>query len=381
MLKMFVCSAITVALLAATPASGQMCGDANGDTTVNITDLIYVIEYLCDNPTDPPINLDNADCDGIWWVTIGDAVALSNYMFHMDNLDCQDSGTYAFYSAPDDTVFFPRMLGVPDGVNQVSLPVVTSFQDSVDGFYLPFLRHGTGSNGVFSYSSVYAEGINILVPRDVSGDTTALLGIDLTRNQFGGSNEFFSIEYNRVGSGTGDIMPELVDRSALWRVCIERNGELWLPVVMYYDVDLPPDTLFVSPTVLQGEVTYLEAFTDTFPVEFTSAPMPVDFDLVPSESWIVIVDPSPSGYQTPASVEVTFNSASLEVGVYTGTIDVVDVDPSVITTVDQIDVSLSVNSLLYPWGDLDCNGQTDVADLMLLIGYLFLGVPPHPPCP
>ena len=66
-----------------------ICGDANGDRSVNIGDIVYITNYVFRNSecvTNPPIgcppdNYETGDvnCDGN--VNIGDAVYLGNYIF------------------------------------------------------------------------------------------------------------------------------------------------------------------------------------------------------------------------------------------------------------------------------------------------------------
>jgi hypothetical protein len=383
MFKKTIFSILTVALIMISPTiSAQMCGDANSDTTINIQDLIYIIEYLRDVPTSPPINLANADCDGITGVTIGDAVSVSNHMFHLEPINCNVSGSYTYPPSLVDTVFFPRMLGVPDAINHVSLPVITVFQDSVQGVYLPFLHQGSGASGNFAYSDTYLGQDAVLVDGDLTADTTILMGIDIYNGQFSGTHEYFTLLYDRTSAGIGDVIPEPTDRTALWQIAIEKDGELYRPVIEYYDVPLPADTLYFTPTEIIANVNASEPFPDTFLVDFTSGPLPVNFNLTPSDSWIVLVDFPPEGLTTPASVEVTFNSFALGAGTYTGTIDVINTDPDAILPVDHVDITLTINPPVgYPWGDLNCDGETNVVDLSLLVDYLFKGAPPHAPCP
>jgi hypothetical protein len=55
-------------------------GDANGDCTVDIADVIYLINYLfIDGPAPEPLEIADANCDGE--VDIADVVYLMNYLF------------------------------------------------------------------------------------------------------------------------------------------------------------------------------------------------------------------------------------------------------------------------------------------------------------
>ncbi len=56
-------------------------GDANGDGQINVTDVVYLINYLWkDGPPPDPYEAGDANCDGN--VTISDVVFLINYLFY-----------------------------------------------------------------------------------------------------------------------------------------------------------------------------------------------------------------------------------------------------------------------------------------------------------
>jgi hypothetical protein len=56
------------------------CGDADGNQTVNISDAVYLINYIFGEQFAPdPLDSGDADCDGS--VNISDAVNLINFIF------------------------------------------------------------------------------------------------------------------------------------------------------------------------------------------------------------------------------------------------------------------------------------------------------------
>jgi hypothetical protein len=55
-------------------------GDANGDETVNVTDAVYLIQYVfAGGPAPDPLEAGDANCDGT--VNVSDAVFLIQYIF------------------------------------------------------------------------------------------------------------------------------------------------------------------------------------------------------------------------------------------------------------------------------------------------------------
>lgn len=225
----------------ASTSSGVVCGDANSDEQVNLLDLLSIIDYLRVYPQDPPIDLDNADVDGVHGVTVSDAIRMINRILYGTPLNCDDSATFSYPLSLDDTVFFPYMLGISDSTDSISLPVIMSLQTSVQGFYVPFLHHGVGSDGLFEYTRTDLDTFTILVAGDELADTTILIGVDIYKNQFQGRNEMFTLRYNRVAPGKSDVRPEPTDRSSRFRIAVEINNELFVPVIAFYDIDPPPE--------------------------------------------------------------------------------------------------------------------------------------------
>lgn len=59
---------------------GYICGDANADGVANITDAVYLIQYIfADGPPPVPLLAGDANCDGV--ANITDAVYIIQYIF------------------------------------------------------------------------------------------------------------------------------------------------------------------------------------------------------------------------------------------------------------------------------------------------------------
>ena len=64
-----------------------ICGDANGDQSVNVGDAVYVINYVFKSgPAPEPLASGETNCDGS--VNVGDAVYLINYVFKSGHAPC-----------------------------------------------------------------------------------------------------------------------------------------------------------------------------------------------------------------------------------------------------------------------------------------------------
>ena len=57
-----------------------LCGNANGDNSLNVGDAVFLISYVFKSgPAPDPLVAGDANCDGE--VNVGDAVYLINYIF------------------------------------------------------------------------------------------------------------------------------------------------------------------------------------------------------------------------------------------------------------------------------------------------------------
>lgn len=72
--------------VAASPS--YICGDPNNDSSVNIGDAVYLIEYIFKGgpPPQPELAAGDPNCDGS--VNVGDAVYLINYIFKGGDAPC-----------------------------------------------------------------------------------------------------------------------------------------------------------------------------------------------------------------------------------------------------------------------------------------------------
>jgi hypothetical protein len=72
-----------------TELSWYICGNANGDEAVNVSDVVYILNYVFISGSPPPHPLESAEvnCDGM--VNVSDAVWLLNYIFISGPAPCE----------------------------------------------------------------------------------------------------------------------------------------------------------------------------------------------------------------------------------------------------------------------------------------------------
>jgi len=68
-----------------------ICGDANGDATVNISDAVAIINYVFVGG-DPPDPIESGDCNCDDVCNVSDAVWIINYVFVGGNEPCDTDG-------------------------------------------------------------------------------------------------------------------------------------------------------------------------------------------------------------------------------------------------------------------------------------------------
>ena len=78
---------IEIAVVLNLEGEAYLCGDANADTRVNVSDAVYIINYVFAHGDPPvPINSGDVNCDNK--VNVSDAVYIINYVFSHGKTPC-----------------------------------------------------------------------------------------------------------------------------------------------------------------------------------------------------------------------------------------------------------------------------------------------------
>ncbi|HEX2897923.1 MAG TPA: dockerin type I repeat-containing protein, partial [candidate division Zixibacteria bacterium] len=319
-MKLFKSAALaaTLCLAFSVTSRAQVCGDANGNGSVNLVDVITTLDYVAGSAA--PINLANADCDGIPGVTISDVSAVANKVLALLPVDCTPSGAYSFLPAPNDTIFVPKLLNIPDYVVNANLLVFGSFISEPDAVYLPVLEQGAESNEVFELISVVASTPNIGGGAVSGTEARVLFNVELPPNKLNTDQNLVLLKYQRVSAGIGNIAPEAFDRPDPWFISIARDNDLVVPTIQYYEVTSPTGGLELSANSFNFHALSNAASIDTFTVDITQGPYGVAFEISESVPWLTA---SQYSGVTPATIIFLADAAGLGVyDSYTGLVNV-----------------------------------------------------------
>lgn len=371
-MKLSKSTAIVMALCLALSATAgaQVCGDANGNGSVNLVDVVMALDYV--GGVAVPINLGNADCDGIPGVTISDVAAITDKVFALLPVDCTPSGSYSFMPAVNDTIFVPKLLNIPDYVVNANLLVFGSFSDEPEAVYLPILEQGTGSNDAFELISVVASTPNIGGGVISGTEARVLFNVGLPPNKLNTNQNLILLKYQRMSPGTGNISPEVFDRPDPWFKAIARDNDLLIPTIQYYEVSSPNGGLELSAHSFNFHALSNAASIDTFTVEIAQGPYGVAFEIYESIPWLTA-----SQYSGVTPATITFLADANGLGVFDSYVGLVNVNYSGIgSPVDSINVELTVHPSgdpSFPAGDVNCDQNFNIVDLNHLVNYFFRG--------
>jgi len=382
-LIILIIASICIVALSADVA-GQICGDVDNDGSLNILDMAYYLDWLTAFGPSPPI-VSLSDIDDKSGSTIADIVRLSDYFFYnpANAPDCNPGDVYDYEISNADTVFLPVAFADPSVVNEVELPIVTSFSDSVIGMYLVVFNNGSENSGHYkAVSTWYSSGGSTPINLSHNNADSSFFALSrIATSIVSGVNTFFSIIFDTTGmAGSGYIAVDKVDRSSEWRSCIaKKNGQLYLPIfaVMTHTYN---HLIIDDAGILYALPLGIDSSAAPTVRDITSNNEMISWEAEADTSWIVL---DKTAGQTPDQIQISIDKTGLNYGWHRGSVTIWNSDyPR--TFPRTIGVSLHIGPVNYAGIDANCDGNFNVGDVTYLIDYLFgdpIGPPPCEPCP
>lgn len=357
----------------------QPCGDADGSGDVTLKDLALLCAHLTVVPG--PVIVGDADVDGKQGLTIADMTRLNQYLRGGAALDCSGSLAYSIQESQADTIFVEYQSGLSALQYQVALYVRYVVDSGTSAIYLPMIANDPLVESAYTFHDRHyffpEDGIGSYRDLGVAGDTFIVsFSSDST---FSGTDTAVSLEYIRLG-GTGDqIQPIVVDRDSLLRPVVERNGELFHPVIQYVERPVLQDTMWITPASVQ-----LISAPDWFAIRKPMITIHGSESLIGgvqsmwnTPQWIVTISDLFEPYP-PAQVEINSYANGLAEGSYSDDLVIRSVATGLTA---KVRVNLRVmQDPHYPIADFNCDGIVDVNDLARMIGLLVAGIPLPPSC-
>lgn len=258
--------ALTTAFLLPAISPAQICGDATGDTKVNIADVKYVVRYLYGGGP-PPVSFFDADSDNHELLSISDPFRLWRWMFggasppkcgpENPPLDATLNSTFIlehtpFAPANSTTLELTLSLENPDTVSAFSLPLRVRVGNEIPQIDTAFLF----PNAFRDYSVDSSSGIIAVGAAGVKSDMilpgkTDIVTISLSFSPSPGHREI-SLEWVTLSP----IQAPTPD-SSLYPLLILANGNTLFPVIP--DCCRTPGDADFSGTTNIADVTFLIA--------------------------------------------------------------------------------------------------------------------------
>jgi hypothetical protein len=402
--KQVIVSGVLFTMITA-PAFGQLCGDVNNDNRVSVADVYEIVGYLnwgefeLETGTGT-FDWENADCDGKAGITVGDQIALCQYLWVSleTPLYCPSIGDYEvpFPDVSTDTVFIPELFDIPDGIDRIVLAIDVSPEGggvdptglNTTGYYVPLLMDdealvnfefagATWSQNYFVFSNVGRVG---------ESDTVVFSAAPPHWAGWLPRMSLAWLTFERTAPGTGQIAPKAVSRSQLMAPSVAKpNRNLYQPAISYYAATMPEPT---GVLLSADQATFFCEPGGPAPapqsITVSGESQEYEFEIDISDIWIQVTPPPPVILSTPVSLDIGVNPESLSPGVYVGYVDLSNINPAQTGfTSERVLVGLVViesPASAYPLGDLNCSGTVSISDIGLLIDHLFISQEPIPPC-
>ncbi len=374
--------ALLVFLLMAGAAFGQtfqQCADVNQNSTVNISDMVAMYAALLD--IGPPIPAGKGDIDFRQNFNLGDLRYLTGYLFWVyPEGGCPPFSAYTI-QATNDSLFLPSRQVQP-GSGQLTLPIVMVNQNPLTDLVL-FLE----LKAVDATAQVDSVVLRNWDPQPAtsshqSNQASILWSIfDLSERLNPGAHAIAEVFVSYSSAVGGTITLDSATFST-YRFPHEVYGnavsgdysvlQIGKPAIIV-GVDPGIPSLVVAPDSLSFVALHGSPAPEPQSFTIDSDGAPFGWSLT-HPTWLSV---TPSVGLSGATVSVQPILTGLAPGIYNGTIEVASA--TTLNSPQSVSVRLQLQAQ-YPAFDANCDGNFSIADIVVLVMYIFGGPAPCNPC-
>jgi hypothetical protein len=372
-------------LLGASPVHAQTfmdCADLNGDSAINVIDLVYMLD---EHRGGPPLPSGKGDIDFRQGYTVGDMTYLTGHIFRgYPEGGCPPFLPYTLMPT-SDTLLFP-VLDVPAGSGQLQLPIIMINHHRVGDMVLPFKI--TDYDGTVTLDSIQPSpeimtGMALVTTWHDDSSGGLVFGFVNPASVFEPGIHFLATAYFQYTASPGGTLqidtttprPHTYLNYVYGDYSTNDYEDLTIgiptvvvtPTIGYPNMSVIPDTL--SFKTFAGypdpDARYFSVVTDGNPFTwFLTAP-----------AWMTVDKTAGSAGD---SVAVTPDISGLSAGMHYGDIQVFST--GVINSPQVVTVAVELKQQ-FPSLDANCDGTYNVSDIIVQINYMFKSeILPCNPC-
>ena len=372
MLRMLL-TLLTPMLIFASGAYAQTCADANGDGSVDISDVVYM---MAEHVGGQPIPAGKGDIDYRQGYNAGDMRFFIDYIFAGGPAPgCPPFSSYSLVNT-DDSLILPSYV-VPAGSGQFALPIYLINHAKVSDMVLPMRVDGLGSTIFFdslqiesslNSSAVRAESVNGstgVIAFSIIGQTEYIVsGVNILALAF--------FHYTSSLGGTISMDTITIRSHTFLNYVYGPSYAVGIPKVVVAAAATIPN-MTVQPDTLAFEIPVSSADPDPQQFSIQSSGEPFNWTLT-APSWVNVDATSGVSGQ---NISVTPNTTGLFIGVYYG--DIIVSSTGALGSPQRVVVKLTLKQQFLSL-DANCDGVFNIADIVAQINYLFRGGSVCNPC-
>jgi hypothetical protein len=368
---------LSALLLAVTGSSAEAqsfaeCADVSGDTAVNVIDMVHTIDVYR-GYQDLPAG--KGDIDGRDGYNLGDFRYLIGWLFigYPDGT-CGTPHSSSVLPTTNDTLYLPTV-NIPPGTGTVNVPVVLASQTEITDVLVPFQVSGMGPGIFLDSVSVHLNNPPTQITADEVTDSTGMFLISYIQGSLPSGRHILATAHFRYEATPGatvffsDAVPnEWTFLNYVYGDPSTHNHSdlnVGVPTVrMTSGIDFPamvvtPDTLFFDQVTGDPNPDPQYIYINSDGVDFQwNATVPFNYSHTGASG------------ASGDSLGLYPRSTSMAIGTYDYQVEIYS--SSVSNSPLTVHLHLEVRPP-FPAFDANCDGLFTLADVVVLVNYLFRG--------